>query len=140
MADNGRYRGVVRTPWGKWGAQIQNPVTGKKQWLGTFDFAEEAARAYDTKVLMYQGRRAQLNFTRDAWRASEIAPPNMRIVSKAAEQEHLKAEALIRARERLSIDPLVERYLRVDPHLYAINEALLMTARNQKDAKDDLLD
>jgi len=64
----------------------------------------------------------------------------MRIVSKAKEEEHLKAEALIRARQWPSTDPLVERYLREDPHLYAINEALLITARNQKDAEDDPID
>ena len=113
---------------------------GKKQWLDTFDFTEEAARAYDAKVLEYQGRRAHLNFPQDAWCVSEIAPPNMRIVSKAEEQEHLKAEVPIRARERQSTDPLVERYLREDPHLNAINEALLITARNQKDAEDDPID
>ena len=64
----------------------------------------------------------------------------MRRVFKAGEQEHLKAKALIRARQRQSTDPLVERYLRDDPHLYAINEALLVTAQNQKDVEDDLID
>jgi hypothetical protein len=34
----------------------------------------------------------------------------------------------------------VERYLREDPHLYAINEALMITARNQKNAEDDPID
>ena len=109
MEDNGRYRGVFQTPWGKWSAQIQNPMTGKKQWLGTFDFAKEAERAYDAMALEYQGPRAQLNFPQDAWRVSVIAPPNMRIVSKAEEQEHQKAEALKRARERQSNNPLRER-------------------------------
>nr|XP_020160180.1 ethylene-responsive transcription factor 3-like [Aegilops tauschii subsp. strangulata] len=141
-----RNGGQWQVPWccpealGKWGVQIQNPVTGKRQWLGRFDFAEKATRAYDAKALEYQGRRAHLNFTQDAWCASEIAPPNMRIVSKAKEQEHLKAEALIRARERQSIDPLVEQCLWEDMHLYDINEALLMTARNQKNVEDDPID
>jgi hypothetical protein len=64
----------------------------------------------------------------------------MRIVSRAEEQEHRKAEALLRARERQSIDPLVERYLWEDSYLYAINEVLMITARNQKDAEDDPID
>ena len=34
----------------------------------------------------------------------------------------------------------MERHLREDPHLYDIKEALLMTARNQKDAEDDPID
>ena len=64
----------------------------------------------------------------------------MRIVFEDEEQDHRKAEALIRAREQQSTDPLVERYLWDDPHMYAINDALLMTARNQKDVGDDLID
>ena len=64
----------------------------------------------------------------------------MRIVSKAEEQERLKAEALIRARQQQNTDNLVEQYLREDPHLYALNEVLLMTVHNRKDAEDDQID
>ncbi|KAI5015716.1 hypothetical protein ZWY2020_057106 [Hordeum vulgare] len=126
---------------GEWGAQIHNPISGKKQCLGTFNFVKEAAHAYDAKALEYQGQsRAQLNFHEDASHASEIAPPNITIVSKAKEREHLKAEALLWDHEHQSTNPSVERHLREHSHLYGFNEVFLVTERNQNDVEDDPLD
>lgn len=73
-----RFVGVRQRPSGRWVAEIKDTIQKIRVWLGTFDTAEEAARAYDEAACLLRGSNTRTNF----WPCSPLSSSSPALPSK----------------------------------------------------------
>lgn len=76
-----KFVGVRQRPSGRWVAEIKDTTHKIRVWLGTFETAEEAARAYDEAACLLRGSNTRTNFAAAAPSAAS-SPPDSPLASR----------------------------------------------------------
>ncbi|XP_022880917.1 ethylene-responsive transcription factor ERF017-like [Olea europaea var. sylvestris] len=74
-----KYKGVRKRKWGKYVSEIRLPNSRERIWLGSYDTAEKAARAFDAALFCLRGPQSKFNFPDD--------PPNIEGGSSLSPEE-----------------------------------------------------
>lgn len=93
---NNKFIGVRQRPSGRWVAEIKDTTQKIRMWLGTFETAEEAARAYDEAACLLRGSNTRTNFVTHAPANSPIASRIRNLLNnkKSAQVEQLQRQEL----------------------------------------------
>ncbi|XWS17567.1 hypothetical protein CRYUN_Cryun33cG0078300 [Craigia yunnanensis] len=61
-SSSSKYKGVRKRSWGKWVSEIRLPNSRERIWLGSYESAAKAARAFDAALYCLRGPDAKFNF------------------------------------------------------------------------------
>ncbi|VAI62941.1 unnamed protein product [Triticum turgidum subsp. durum] len=85
-----QFMGIRQRSRARWGPEIRDPIKGVRLWLGTFNSAEEDARAYDVEARRIHGKKAKINFPEEPKlpQKSRAPPASPKVPKPSAAQEH----------------------------------------------------
>ncbi|KAF7819276.1 ethylene-responsive transcription factor ERN1 [Senna tora] len=93
-SNTNKFVGVRQRPSGRWVAEIKDTTQKIRMWLGTFETAEQAARAYDEAACLLRGSNTRTNFithvSLDSPLASRIRNLLNNKKSETKQQKHMQ--------------------------------------------------
>ncbi|XP_016476415.1 uncharacterized protein LOC107798002 [Nicotiana tabacum] len=87
-----KYKGVRLRKWGKWVSEVRLPNSRERIWLGSYDTAEKAARAFDTAQFCLRGPNAKFNFPEnppDIPGGQRLSPAEIQVVAAQFANEYV---------------------------------------------------
>ncbi|XP_049395310.1 ethylene-responsive transcription factor CRF4-like [Solanum stenotomum] len=80
-----KYKGVRQRKWGKWVAEVYDPRTKGRVWLGTFNTVEEAALVYNKAAIAIRGVNAVTNIIKPTPR--DLPPAEITSINPSSSKE-----------------------------------------------------
>ncbi|KAE8689060.1 ERF017 protein [Hibiscus syriacus] len=83
-SNSSKYKGVRKRKWGRWVSEIRLPNSRERIWLGSYESAEKAARAFDAALYCLRGRDAKFNFPEnppDIAGGRSLSPQEIQVVA-----------------------------------------------------------
>lgn len=102
-----KFVGVRQRPSGRWVAEIKDTTQKIRMWLGTFESAEAAARAYDEAACLLRGTNTRTNFVTHVSTNSPLASriKNLLKTKKGAdEKQNLETSSTNTSWEKQNLD------------------------------------
>lgn len=120
-----KFVGVRQRPSGKWVAEIKDTTQKIRIWLGTFETAEEAARAYDEAAYLLRGSNTRTNF---ATHASPNSPISLKVKNLLNQKKNMKqqlpsATTIVKPCTRISSGCFVTNTFPDDSSNYITNDS-----------------
>ncbi|KAL1544685.1 ethylene-responsive transcription factor ERF017-like protein [Salvia divinorum] len=107
VVEANKYRGVRKRKWGKYVSEIRLPNSRERIWLGSYDTAEKAARAFDAALFCLRGRSANFNFPDDPpsiLGGQALAPSEIQTVAQSYGNSYGAADNGFQARASPDVD------------------------------------
>jgi hypothetical protein len=87
-----QFKGIQLRKWGRWVSEIRMPNSRAKIWLGSYESAEKAARAYDFAAYCLRGSKTRFNFPDKPPKipyASSLSPTEIQAAAARFAEEEL---------------------------------------------------
>ncbi|GLJ10385.1 hypothetical protein SUGI_0127240 [Cryptomeria japonica] len=133
-----QFKGVRMRKWGKWVSEVRIPNCKGKIWLGSYETAEQAARAFDAATYCLRGPRAKFNFPNSIPAIPSASSLSRQQIQQAAANYALAqipaAENSSNLAEKPATPPPPPSRLSLNPEAGAPSDAIQLVSEEELDS------